>query len=171
MVIWLARVIKRKHWVLEELVPSEILWLTSGMTSLACRNLSCRREQWLNSGPSRFEDLTLEFVDGEVCGVTGAEGSGKGLLLNVLGLLEAPDEGEILVENQIVTGRTDAEIRLLRNEAFGFLFNHSYLLPSFSVAENVATPLFRICGGEASDALERTMDALNFCGIAHQEDP
>src|SRR5471030_1354833 len=101
IVIWLARDIKRKHWVLEELVPSEILWLTLPMISMACQNLSCGREHWLNSGPSRFRDVTLDFAEGEVCSVAGHEGSGKGLLLNVLGLLESPDAGDILVDNQI----------------------------------------------------------------------
>jgi lipoprotein-releasing system ATP-binding protein len=133
--------------------------------ALRCESLTCRREQWNELAPSQVEDVSASFVPGEFCGFCGPDGSGKGLLLNVLGLLEAPDSGTIAV-NGILAGELAAEeAQQLRNETFGFIFNHPCLLPSFSVAENVAMPLFRICGGEAREARERTMEVLEFCGI------
>jgi len=139
------------------------------MSVLSCQGLSCRRELWHSSGPAEFRNITADFAPGEFCGVAGPQGCGKGLLLNVLSLLEPADAGEIRVGSQSTAGLPEPETRQLRNETFGFLFDHPCLLPAFSVAENVATPLFRIRGGDAGDALKRTWDALDFCGIPHQE--
>lgn len=133
--------------------------------TLHCDALTCRRDLWNDLAPSRFEDISASFAGGEFCGFYGPDGSGKGLLLNVLGLLEPPDSGTLAI-NGILTGALEPEdARQLRNETFGFLFNHPCLLPSFSVAENVAMPLFRICGGDARAARDRTMEMLEFCGI------
>ena len=137
--------------------------------ALRCEALNCRRDQWNELAPSRVEEITACFAAGEFCGFCGPDGSGKGLLLNLLGLLERPDSGTIAV-NGILAGELSAEdVQQLRNETFGFLFNHPCLLPSFSVAENVAMPLFRICGGEARQARDRTVEVLEFCGITALE--
>lgn len=137
--------------------------------ALHCESLNCRREMWNELAPSHFENISASFSAGEFCGFCGPDGSGKGLLLNVLGLLEPADSGTLAV-NGILTGVLEPEdARQLRNETFGFLFNHPCLLPSFSVAENVAMPLFRICGGDARTARERTLEVLEFCGIGALE--
>jgi ABC-type lipoprotein export system ATPase subunit len=115
------------------------------------------------------EDITASFAPGEFCGFCGPDGSGKGLLLNLLGLLEAPDSGTIAVNGILAGTLAPEEAQQLRNETFGFLFNHPCLLPSFSVAENVAMPLFRICGGDAREARDRTLEVLEFCGISSLE--
>lgn len=136
---------------------------------LSCQNLSCRREHWNEVGPARIDSVSLAFDVGTFSGFHGADGSGKGLLLNVLGLLEPHDAGTIRVDGRDVATLDSEEGRQLRNESFGFLFNHPCLLPSFSVAENVAMPLFRICGGDAAAARVRTLEVLDFCGIADHE--
>jgi ABC-type lipoprotein export system ATPase subunit len=137
--------------------------------ALRCESLNCRRDQWNELAPSRVEDVTASFAAGEFCGFCGPDGSGKGLLLNLLGLLERPDSGTIAVNGILTGGLSVEETRQLRNETFGFLFNHPCLLPSFSVAENVAMPLFRICGGDARQARDRTTEVLEFCGISELE--
>jgi lipoprotein-releasing system ATP-binding protein len=137
--------------------------------ALRCESLSCRREQWNELAPSRVEDITAAFAAGEFCGFCGPDGSGKGLLLNLLGLLERPDSGTIAVSGILAGELSPEETQQLRNETFGFLFNHPCLLPSFSVAENVAMPLFRICGGDAREARDRTVEVLEFCGISSLE--
>jgi ABC-type lipoprotein export system ATPase subunit len=85
--------------------------------------------------------------------------------MNNLALLEPWDAGTIWLNGQNMKEASENDLRRLRNETFGFVFDHPCLLPSFSVAENVAMPLFRICGADAADARERTHDVLNFCGI------
>lgn len=133
---------------------------------LSCENLTCERPSWNGAGPSRVVDMSANFAPGGLYGFCGPDGCGKGLLLNVLGLLEPPDSGRILVAGSELPPVGDEEFCQLRNEGFGFLFDHSFLLPSFSVAENVAMPLFRICGGDARSARARTLEMLEFCGIA-----
>jgi len=137
--------------------------------ALACQHITCHRPAWNGLGPSSIHDVTASFAFGELCAITGPEGCGKGLFMNVLGLMELPDAGAVAVGEHDASKLTLEETRQLRNEAFGFLFNHPCLLPSFSVAENVAMPLFRICGGDAKGVRARTLEVLDFCGIADLE--
>lgn len=137
--------------------------------ALACQQITCHRPAWNGAGPSSVHEVTASFAFGELCAITGPDGSGKGLLMNVLGLMEQPDCGAVAVGEYDASTLSLEEMRQLRNEAFGFLFNHPCLLPSFSVAENVAMPLFRICGGDAKGVRARTLEVLEFCGIAHLE--
>jgi len=138
-------------------------------TILACRDLSCNRPQWNETRSSRVASVSAGFTSGELCGFCGEDGSGKGLLLNVLGLLEPPDSGTITLWGRAIERADSEDGRKLRNETFGYVFDHPGLLPAFSVVENVAMPLFRICGLEPAEARKRTMAALEFCGIAERE--
>lgn len=106
---------------------------------------------------------------GEFCGFSGGDISGKELLLHLLGLLEPADAGRIVVRGIPIEKWEPEKIQPLRNESFGFMFEHPCLLASFSVAENVAMPLFRFCGGDPVTARKRTLEILDFCGITHLE--
>jgi ABC-type lipoprotein export system ATPase subunit len=78
------------------------------------------------------------------------------LLLRLLGSLEQPDSGTVSVLGEIL-GRSDhPTFAHRRNSLFGYLFRQPYLLPSFSVAENIAMPLLRIRGVSAKEACDRT---------------
>lgn len=135
------------------------------MNALTCENLSCSRENWNGQGPARVESVGLTVRTGEFVGFCGPDGCGKGLLLNLLGLLERPDSGRLEVESRVISDLGMEETTSLRNDLCGFLFAHPYLLPSFSIAENVAMPLFRIRGGDARDARQRTLRVLDLFGI------
>ena len=139
------------------------------VSAITCENLTCLKQDWNNSGPGRVLDFSAAFECGEFVGFCGQDGCGKGLLLNVIGLLEKADEGRLVVMDHDVAGFSEEDAATFRNEACGFLFGHPYLLPSFTVAENVAMPLFRICGGEAAEARERTREMLEFAGIGDFE--
>lgn len=138
-------------------------------TALSCKNISCRRDDWNNDGPSLVSSVSASFAMGEFCGFAGSKACGKELLLNVLGLLEPPDTGSMVVGERRIDDWQPEEIQPLRNESFGFMFEHPCLLASFSVAENVAMPLFRFCGGDPFTARKRTLEILDFCGITHLE--
>jgi len=124
---------------------------------------------WNESEQAFIRDVTLSFDSATLCEFDGPDSSGRSLLLNILGLLEPADSGTIFLNGQSVTDIPEEDLRRFRNETFGFLFQNPCLLPSFSVAENVAMPLFRICGTDAGVARERTFEVLDFCGIAHLE--
>jgi ABC-type lipoprotein export system ATPase subunit len=136
---------------------------------LSCQALCCHRMNWNESGQAFIENVTASFDSGMLCEFDGPDGHGRTLLLSILGLLEPADSGTIFVNGRNVMHLAEEELRRFRNQSFGFLFQNPCLLPSFSVAENVAMPLFRICGTDAGPARIRTSEVLDFCGIAHLE--
>ena len=133
---------------------------------LACRDLSCSRPEWNLGQPSFVGGVSASFRAGEFVGFSGPDGCGKGLLLNLLGLLERPDSGSVVFGDHPLDGCSQQEIRETRNRNYGFVFGQRALLPAFTVAENVAMPLFRICGDDPPQARDRTLEVLEFCGIA-----
>lgn len=136
---------------------------------LSCQALTCHRTNWNETGAASIENVNASFDAGLLCEFDGPDESGRGLLLRVLGLLEPADSGTICLNGQSMTHLSEEQLRRFRNQAFGFLFENPCLLPSFSVAENVAMPLFRICGTDAAAARQRTFEVLEFCGIPHLE--
>ncbi|EMA07608.1 putative ABC transport system ATP-binding protein [Haloarcula vallismortis] len=84
-------------------------------------------------------DFALE--SGEFVSIMGPSGSGKTTLLNILGLLDTPTEGTVLLEGQDVTGLGDSKRTRLRKQTIGFVFQHFYLLPTLTAVENVEVPL------------------------------
>jgi lipoprotein-releasing system ATP-binding protein len=85
-------------------------------------------------------DVDLTVMPGEFVAVVGASGSGKTTLLNIIGLLDAPSAGEILIGGQNVSDLSEEGRACLRREYLGFIFQFHYLLPQFDVLENVLLP-------------------------------
>ncbi len=84
--------------------------------------------------------VDLEAEHGEMVAVVGASGSGKSTLLHILGLLDAPDAGAILVDSQRIDNRPDRHRDSMRNRLFGFIFQFYHLLPELTALENVMMP-------------------------------
>lgn len=116
--------------------------------------------------PAAFENFSADFQAGEMTGFLGADSHAGELLLGVLGMIEKPDAGYLEVLDKDVSKMNEPDAARHRDITFGYLFTHPHLLPSFSVAENVAMPFFRIRGQDEGEAKERTLAALEFVGIA-----
>lgn len=84
--------------------------------------------------------VDLEVFAGEFLSIVGSSGSGKSTLLHLLGTLDKPDEGRILLDNERIDNQPPDRRDRLRNETFGFIFQFYHLLPELSTLENVLMP-------------------------------
>jgi predicted ABC-type transport system involved in lysophospholipase L1 biosynthesis ATPase subunit len=114
---------------------------------------------------ARVEGVSLAVAPGDVVALTGETGCGKNLILRLLGLLEAPDHGEVLLEGQPTAQLTDDARIELRNRRCGYLFAAPFLLSAFNAAENVAMPIFKISQLSPEEARDRTEALLRFVGL------
>jgi lipoprotein-releasing system ATP-binding protein len=94
-------------------------------------------------GDRRLEVLrgiTLDLRPGEIVALVGQSGSGKSTLLHIAGLLERPDDGDIIVDGKSASAANDRERTALRRRVLGFVYQYHHLLPEFSAIENVMLP-------------------------------
>ncbi len=94
-------------------------------------------------GDRRLEVLrgiTLDLKPGEIVALVGQSGSGKSTLLHIAGLLERPDEGDIMVDGKSAGTAGDRERTVMRRQFLGFVYQYHHLLPEFSAIENVMLP-------------------------------
>lgn len=134
------------------------------MIALRCSRLRCLRPEWTD-GPACVHDVSLEFEEARLHAITGAPRSGKTLLLHVLGLLEEPDFGSVELFGEPVSPASDDLRREIRNTVFGYVFPSPCLVPAFTVAENVAMPLFRFSNADETAAHRRVGGLLERLGI------
>lgn len=84
--------------------------------------------------------INLAFEQGSFNSIIGQSGSGKSTLLNILGSLDRPTSGDIIINGKNTKNMSNTELSLLRNESLGFIFQFHYLLPEFTALENVLMP-------------------------------
>jgi putative ABC transport system ATP-binding protein len=111
-----------------------------------------------------LQGVDLIVQRGELLALTGPSGSGKSTILNLCGLIDSADRGEILFDGRPVTGLDEVQSTLLRRDALGFVFQTFNLVPVMTVAENVDYPLF-IAGVPAAERRERVAAQLQAVGL------
>lgn len=131
---------------------------------IACRGLAKTYAEG-NLRAEVFHDLDLAVMAGETVAIVGASGAGKSTLLHLLGGLDAPSAGEVLVVGQSMWTLTDAARGDLRNRALGFIYQFHHLLPEFTALENVMMPLL-IAGQPVASARRRAAELLDQVGLA-----
>lgn len=89
-----------------------------------------------------LKDVSLDIQKGEVVCIVGPSGAGKSTLLHILGTLDAPDSGTVLLDNTDITRLNDKDLAAFRNQNLGFVFQFHHLLPEFTALENVCIPGF-----------------------------
>jgi lipoprotein-releasing system ATP-binding protein len=131
---------------------------------LEVRNLS----KSYASGTERLRvlsGLSLELEPGVMAAVTGVSGSGKSTLLHVLGGMDKPDSGSIVIGGQEITTLDPDNLSRFRNGTIGFVFQFHHLLPEFTAVENVMMPLL-LRGTAAGEARAAAVEILTEVGLA-----
>jgi lipoprotein-releasing system ATP-binding protein len=111
-----------------------------------------------------LEEISLDVMRGEMVAVTGASGVGKSTLLHILGGLDHPTAGEVVVDGESLRSKSVRELARFRNERIGFVFQFHYLLDDFSALENVMMPML-IAGKRPEVARERAELLLADVGL------
>ena len=116
-----------------------------------------------------LNELTLSVAAGEWLAIVGASGAGKSTLLNLLGGLDAPSAGDVLVAGQSLSGMLENERSHWRNQRLGFVFQMHHLLHEFTALESVAMPA-RIGGAPKQEAETKARILLEQLGLAERLD-
>ncbi len=111
---------------------------------------------------------TLTLMPGEQVAIVGPSGSGKSTLLAILGSLDDPTEGTVLIDGREVTGMRERDRSALRADRIGFVFQQFHLLPAITATENVATGLL-YSGVRHGERRRRAADALAAVGLANRQ--
>ncbi|MCH8156793.1 MAG: ABC transporter ATP-binding protein [Nitrospinae bacterium] len=110
--------------------------------------------------------VTLEILQGEFVSIMGPSGGGKTTLLNCLGGLDQPDQGEIYLKDRLLNRMSDRELTELRRKEIGFIFQFFNLLPTLTVRENVELPL--LLSHSAKTQSSQVHALLDYVGLLHR---
>jgi lipoprotein-releasing system ATP-binding protein len=108
-----------------------------------------------------LKGINLEIADRSVISIVGASGAGKSTLLHIIGTLDKPTKGTVLIDNTDLYTLSDKKLAQYRNQNIGFIFQFHHLLPEFTAVENVALPAL-IAGQSHADAFKRATELLDF---------
>jgi len=113
-----------------------------------------------------LRNVSLNVDDGEFLAIAGPSGSGKSTLLNLIGCIDTPSEGSILINGQDVSGKTPDELSDLRARTIGFIFQTFNLFPVLTALENVEYPLLQLKEINKAERQNRTVKFLDTVGLS-----
>jgi putative ABC transport system ATP-binding protein len=113
-----------------------------------------------------LKGITLGIGQGEFVSITGSSGSGKSTLLNLIGGMDRPDKGMVIVDGEEISSATDENLTLYRRKKIGFIFQFFNLLPNVTVLENIRMPLLL----NGTDDEDRARSFIRRVGLQGKED-
>lgn len=121
--------------------------------------------------PEKFQvlnDVNFDVTKGEFLSIIGKSGCGKSTLLYLLSTMDTDYDGQLYLNNTLVTGKSQNELAAFRNKHIGFVFQFHYLLPEFTVLQNVMIPALKL-GEKSKEEIEViAMDKLKLLGVQEQ---
>lgn len=112
-----------------------------------------------------LHDINLSFEKGSFNSIIGQSGSGKSTLLNIMGTLDRPTSGEVLINNRQTVKLSKNELAELRNNYIGFIFQFHYLLPEFTALENILLPNNIKTSKVSKQTIERAEELIHLVGL------
>ena len=114
-----------------------------------------------------LKGIDLQINKGEVVSIVGPSGAGKTTLLQIMGTLDRPDSGKVIVDGVDVSTLSQKKLSDFRNQHVGFVFQFHQLLPEFTALENIMIPAF-IAGKSQKEAKRRALELLDFMGLTER---
>ncbi len=112
-----------------------------------------------------LKDLTFDVKKGEFLSLTGKSGSGKSTLLYILSTMDTDYSGKLVINGELITGKTQNELAAFRNRHIGFVFQFHYLLTDFSVLDNVMLPAMKLNLKTHGEIEEKAYQNLKLLGL------
>ncbi len=142
------------------------------MNDILLKLVSVRRELELSRDilQTIIPGLSLEIREGEFISITGPSGSGKSTLLYIMGGLDKPTFGEVWLDGENITGKSEKEMTVIRNEKIGFIYQFHFLLPEFTALENVSMPMLINGKRTKKEIRERAAMLLDMVGLDDRSD-
>ncbi|MBN1765069.1 MAG: ABC transporter ATP-binding protein, partial [Sedimentisphaerales bacterium] len=117
-----------------------------------------------------LRDINWQVARGESVAITGPSGSGKSTLLNLIGGLDLPTRGSVILDGQDITAMNEKELAYLRNTKIGYIFQLHHLLPQCTVLENVLIPTLITSDQNKAELKSRARTLLERVGLSHRLD-
>lgn len=117
-----------------------------------------------------LHDVSFTVQKGEFVSVVGKSGCGKSTLLYILSTMDTDYTGQLIIDEESMTGKQEKELAHVRNEKIGFVFQFHYLLHEFSVLKNVMLPAQRLDRYSEAEIAEKALQKLDLLGIRHLAD-
>lgn len=115
-----------------------------------------------------LKDVSFELAKGEFASIIGKSGCGKSTLLYILSTMDTDYEGKLYFNDELITNKSSEELAQIRNEHIGFVFQFHYLLPEFSVLENVMFPGLKLKKKSKEEVEFDAMEKLRLLGMEEQ---
>jgi ABC-type lipoprotein export system ATPase subunit len=119
-------------------------------------------------GPTVLKDLSLEVQPGQTLSILGPSGSGKSTLLNLIGALDRPTEGSVVLDGEDLSDLSDRQLARVRNRKIGFVFQLHHLLPQCTLLENVLVPALADPQRDRDAAEQRARSLLDRVGLGER---
>ena len=114
-----------------------------------------------------LKGVSLSVNKGEIVSLVGPSGAGKSTLLHIMGTLDKPDAGNLVIEGKTVSMQSEKALSAFRNKSIGFIFQFHHLLPEFTALENVCIPAF-IAGTSKKAAQQKATELLDLLKLSHR---
>lgn len=115
-----------------------------------------------------LENINLTIEAGEFASIMGPSGCGKSTMLNIMGLLDTPTSGRVIIDGVRTDLMLDKDMARMRNLKLGFIFQSFHLIPSLNVLDNVLLPMLYRKGSSQSENKKRALDIIEQVGLTHR---